>query len=148
MELVYPENFGMTKKRYAGKKVAVLLEMRSNEQNVNIDGFEFDLDRLDQTLAFIETQRSNLLQNREYLRFHINKMILEGQVRDEFFRTLIINYLATYATPRKLFKKLPAKSLGFMVCINANEKGDPGIVGMGYEDFARCAEKILAKYFP
>jgi len=144
MRKIYPVYFGKTEKRFAGKKVAVLIEMRSADNNVKISGFEFDLERLEQTMDFIEAHKSILAEKREYLRFHINEMILEGDVTNEFFRTLIINYLVTYETPSKLFKELPGQSLGFIMYINANETNDPKIGGMPYKEIEKLAVKIVA----
>lgn len=142
-EIINPEDLGKTEKLDTVKNVGVLLEFRSNNANTIFDGFEFDLDRLIQTIEINEQFKSVLIQRRESLRNQINILINEGLIGTESFRTLIINYLVTFNTPKDLHEALPNQSLGFMICLNSNDTLDPMIGGMAYHEIELLAERVL-----
>lgn len=130
---------------YPGKKVGVLVEMSSKGQPSKVDLFEFELDRFKLTLDFIEQQKRFKLQSRTIKREELNVMAKENKIGNEVFRTILINYLCSYKSPKQIFNKLPNRSLGFVIQFDIDDYKDPMILALDYETLQLAVENFIER---
>jgi len=133
-------------KNHESKIVGVLYEYTVGAINTH-DIFSFDYGRLIDTIAHQKEviRKVGAEYVRKTLRFALIDA-MEHRVEDspenlEFIRTIVINWLSTYNTPRKFISKAPNDSVGIVFSVNDLQE-DPLMCTSGFNVFLTVLQKL------
>ncbi len=142
-EMVRPQEV----KNHETKKVGVLFEYTVGKINTH-DIFSFDYSRLIGTIAF---QKEEIRQfGTVYVRKTLRAALIEAmehQVKDspenlEYIRSLVINWLSTYKSPREFITKAPRDSVGIVFSVN-DLQPDPLMSTTDYNTFIMMLNRVF-----
>ncbi len=134
-------------KKHESMKVGVLFEYTVGEINTH-DIFSFDYSRLIGAIAY---QKEEIRQfGTVYVRKTFRAALIdamEHQVKDspenlEYIRTLVINWLSTYKTPREFITRAPKDSVGIVFSVN-DLQPDPLMATTDYNSFMKMLNRLF-----
>jgi len=130
------------------KKVGLVFEYDRTGETKIIDMFIFDLSRLEETISFVRKERADrdLSELRDGYRKAINNTLEKPPTAEtqELFRTIIINYLCSFNSPKDWITKYPGKSVGFIFNQVDNED-NPKIMAVDMPAFELMVERTIKK---
>ena len=151
----------MKKENSQNNVVGMLFEIDTVDKKKIVDVFQFELKRLWATIYAMK-EVDDIKKKRKQIRVLINAFLsgkneknaafqtmlkkkYNGDV-EEYMRTLMINWVSTYASPKNWLNENKGKSIGIVVSWNAKEEKDLKIVVSDYDSFMTIANRLSKKY--